>query len=85
MEEVFPVGAGVLLGLFSYRLPLRLKSLVMAALSVVVGALAAWLSGELAISWVYVLIDTAQVAVAAVLTTFAVKAWLRYRAGAVAR
>jgi hypothetical protein len=85
MEEVFPVAAGVLLGLLSFRLPRSLKAAVIGALSVVVGVLAAWLSGELAISWVYALVDTAQVAVAAVMTVFAVKAWHRYRARAVVR
>ena len=38
-----------------------------------VEVLASWISGELAVSWLYVLIDTAQVLVAALL----VRAWRR--------
>ena len=85
MEEVFPVAAGILVGLVGFRLPLKLKAVVIAAISIVVGFLAAWLSGELAVSWLYLLIDIAQVAFAAVMTVLAVRAWLRYRARAVVR
>ena len=45
--------------------------------SVGFGALAAWVSGELAISPVYVAIDAAQVAIAAILTAMLVTAWRR--------
>ena len=84
MEEVFPVAAGILLGLVTYRLRATLRAVALALVSVGVGALAAWLSGELAVSWVYLLIDTAQVGAAAVMTAFAVAAWRRRRARATA-
>ena len=41
------------------------------------GVVASWLAGELAISWVYILIDTAQVVVAAVATVVIVALWRR--------
>ena len=85
MEEIFPVAAGIVLGLVTYRLRLWSKTAVLAVLSVALGVVAAWASGELSVSWVYVLIDTAQVGVAAVMTGVAVKAWLRYRARTVVR
>jgi hypothetical protein len=85
VEEIFPVAAGVLVGLVTYRFSSVVRTALLAVLSLVLGFLAAWASGELAVSWVYVLIDALQVAVAAVMTGFAVKAWLRYRARSVAR
>jgi hypothetical protein len=79
MEEVFPVLAGVVLGLVTFALGPRLKIVAVGVLSVALGALAAWISGELSVSWIYLLIDTAQVAVAAVMTGVLVAVWLRRR------
>jgi hypothetical protein len=65
MEEVFPVGSGVVLGLaIAYLVPGRLRAWVLAGASVLIGVTASWVSGELAVSWVYLLIDIAQVLVA---------------------
>src|SRR5262249_39818443 len=61
IDEVFPVLAGVIVGLVipTAMSPSRLRWLVMGMLSVVLGAVATWISGELAISAVYLLIDIA--------------------------
>jgi hypothetical protein len=78
MEEVFPVGSGVVLGLVvAYLAPSRLRGWVLGCFSVLIGALAAWVSGELAISRVYLLIDTAQVLVAGAMTWFLAARWGR--------
>jgi hypothetical protein len=78
MEEVFPVLAGVVVGLALHPLKSRvLRSLLVAVFSLGFGAVAAWVSGELAVSLVYVAIDAAQVTIAAVLTAMLVAAWRR--------
>jgi hypothetical protein len=81
MEEVFPVLSGVVIGLATYNLrPTWLKAVAIAVLGVALGAVASWVSGELAVSGIYILIDVAQVIGAAVMTGVLVKAWLRRRA-----
>jgi hypothetical protein len=80
MDEVFPVLAGVALGLATS--PIRsswLKGILIAVLGIAIGVTAAWISRELAISWVYILVDTAQVVGAAVLTGLLVTVWIRRR------
>ena len=78
MEEVFPVLAGVVVGLALHSLKSRvLRSILVLIAALGFGALAAWVSGELAISPVYVAIDAAQVAIAASLTAMLVTAWRR--------
>jgi len=86
MEEVFPVLAGVVLGLVTYALrPIWLKAVAIAVLGLALGAVASSVSGELAVSSIYVLIDAAQVIVAAVMTGLLAKVWLRRRARVQAR
>jgi demethoxyubiquinone hydroxylase (CLK1/Coq7/Cat5 family) len=81
MEEVFPVLAGIVVGLFTLGVrPTWLKAVVIAVLGVALGALASWISGELAMSAIYILIDAAQVIAAAVMTGVLAKLWLRRRA-----
>jgi hypothetical protein len=81
MEEVFPVLAGVVVGLLTCGVrPAWLKAVVVAVLGVALGAVASWISGELATSAIYVLIDAAQVIAAAVMTGVLAKLWLRRRA-----
>ena len=48
------------------------------------GVVASWISGELAVSWLYILVDTAQVGVAALLSRVLVRLWLRRRAQSIA-
>ena len=86
MEEVFPVLAGVAVGLVAHQVgSIRLRALLIAVLGVAFGACASWISGELALSWVYLVIDTVQVIGAGVMTTFLVRTWLRRHARQVAR
>jgi len=86
MDEVFPVLGGIALGLASYAVrPLWLRAVVVVILGVGIGAVAAWISGELAVSQLYLLVDAVQVIVAGVLTGGLVELWLRRRARALAR
>lgn len=81
MDEVFPVLAGIALGLATCTLRRTwLRVAVVAILGVALGAVASWVSGELAVSRLYVLVDAAQVLVAAFLTGALVGRWLRRRA-----
>ena len=85
MDEVFPVLAGVVLGLGTFTLrSIRLRVVVVGILGVALGTLASWISGELSVSRLYVLVDAAQVIVAALLTGALIRMWLRRRAGSVA-
>ncbi len=81
MDEVFPVLAGIALG--HATLTLRegwLRLAVIGILGVALGAVASWISGELVVSRLSVLVDAAQVIVAALLTGLLVPRWLRRRA-----
>ena len=78
MEEVFPVLAGIVVGLALHPLKSRaLRGILVAVAGLGFGTLAAWVSGELAISPIYVAIDAAQVALAALGTTMLAAAWRR--------
>ena len=86
MEEVFPVLAGVAVGLVAHLVgSIRLRAILIGVFGLAFGACASWISGELAISWVYLVIDPAQVLGASVLTTFLVSVWLRRQARRMAR
>lgn len=85
MEEVFPVLAGIAIGLVAERASSKiLRALLIGTLGVAFGFAASWLAGELAISWVYLLIDIAQVIGASVLTMGLVVMWRHRRARRVA-
>jgi hypothetical protein len=78
MEEVFPVLAGVALGLATNGVKLGwLRSILIAFLGLAFGLVASWISGELAISWTYALIDVAQVIGVAVMTVVGLAVWRR--------
>ena len=78
MEEVFPVGSGGVLGLVvAYLVPGRLRGWILAAGSVLMGAMASWVSGELAVSWLFVVVDIGQVLMAAALTWTRAARWRR--------
>jgi len=86
MEEVFPVLAGVVVGLVTSRIMQTwLRVIAVVLLGLAFGAIASWISGELAVSWVYVVIDTAQVIGASVMITVLVRAWRRRLAARMAR
>ena len=78
MEEVFPVGCGVILGLaVAHLVSGRLRGWVLAIGSLLIGAMAAWITGELAVSWLYLLVDVGQVLVAGGLTWILALRWRR--------
>jgi hypothetical protein len=86
MDEVFPVLAGIVVGLATHRVhPMWLRGCLIAVLALVLGAIASWVSGELAISRIYVLIDAAQVGAAGAMTAVLVGVWRRRRARSLAR
>ncbi len=86
MDEVFPVLAGVVIGLATHAVrPAWLKASVIGALGIVVGVTASWVSGEVAVSWVYILVDIGQVVAASAMTGILVTVWRRRRARSVAR
>lgn len=85
MEEVFPVGSGVVLGLVvAYLVSGRLRGWVLGVGSVLIGATASWISGELAVSWLYLVVDIGQVLAAGALTWILAVRWRRF-AGAARR
>ena len=85
MDEVFPVLAGIAIGLVAARVSSRgLRALLVGALGIAFGFAASWLAGELVISWVYLLIDIAQVIGASVLTMGLVVMWRRRSASPLA-
>ena len=79
MDEVFPVLSGIAVGLIVSFIDSSLRVVALGVLAVAFGLLASWISGELAISWVYALIDIAQVLGAALLTSVLVARWQRRR------
>ncbi len=52
---------------------------------IALGTLASWISGELAVSWVYLLVDAGQVIAAAIMTGVLARIWLRRRVRDLAR
>ena len=85
MDEVFPVLAGIALGLAALTLRAGWRRVaVIGVLGAAFGAVASWISGELVVSRLYVLVDAAQVIVAAFLTGLLVQGWRRRRARATA-
>jgi hypothetical protein len=86
MDEVFPILGGVVLGLAMYRLrPLWIRVVVIGIVGVGLGAAASWVSGELALSYMYLLVDAVQVMIASVISGAVVSLWLRRRSRSLAR
>ena len=78
MHEVFPVVAGIVIGFSTQRLiPAPFKTVALVVLGVVAGVFASFISGELAISWGFILIDIPQVLIVAALTWGLVTLWQR--------
>ena len=85
MEEVFPVVSGVVLGLVvTYLVAGRLRGWILTVGSALIGGTASWISGELAVSWLYLVVDIGQVLMAAALTWVLAVRWRRF-AGAARR
>ena len=83
MHEIFPIAAGVLLGLVLLRISNpRLKTVLFIVGSVVFGVIATTISGEFRITWEFVLIDIPEVmlsAAAVVLLAPRAKHWVAAR------
>jgi len=81
MYELIPIVVGASIGIASMRLGgWRAQALVVIPASVIVGIAAAILSGEIDKSWAFVLWDTAQALMAAVLANVLAARWLLRRA-----
>jgi len=66
MHELFPLVAGVVIGLIASRIPaVRTRWLVALVLTVVCAAAATFLSGESEERWAFILVDLGEVAVVA--------------------
>jgi len=78
VNEVFPVVAGVLSALLVWKyVAVRLWAVALGACGVIFGTIAAFISGELFISWVFLVIDTALVLLSAIATA-AIATWLQW-------
>ncbi|HRW06426.1 MAG TPA: hypothetical protein P5121_15085 [Caldilineaceae bacterium] len=76
MYEFVPLLSGVVLGLVIGQIANRtVKGLVTIVLSILIGYAASALSGELALSWLYLIFDAAQVLFASVVTAFLLTRW----------
>jgi len=86
MEEVFPALAGVAVGLVAQLLrSVRLRAILIGVFGLAFGACASWISGELSVSWIYLVVDTVQVIGASLITMIVIWASRRYRARAIPR
>lgn len=82
MSELFPILAGVAIGLVVQRIAsTRWRALALFALSVLAGCIASFISGELFISWDFLFFDIPLVFAAAVAITLGI-GWWRRRAAA---
>jgi hypothetical protein len=78
-DEFVPVIAGIVLGLILRFVPSRRRMPVGLAMSLVLGCVATFSSGEYHESGIYFVIDSLQVAFCAALALAAVTAWKRRR------
>jgi hypothetical protein len=67
MQELIPVGCGLLLGAALGYIRPSMRPAVGAALAIVLGVCATMVTGEFALTWGYVLVDIPLVALATVL------------------
>ncbi len=69
MEELFPIVAGVVIGLIASRIPsVRTGVIVAAILTVIAAAAATFFSGEAGETWAFIFVDLLEVALAAAIT-----------------
>jgi hypothetical protein len=79
VKEVFPVVAGVLSALLVWRyVAVRFRAFALGACGLIFGAVAAFISGELFVSWIFVVIDTALVLLSASVTVGLGTLWQWY-------
>ena len=80
MYEILAIMAGVVIGLIAQRLPsLLLKIATIVAGSVAVGAIVSSISGELSISWGFLVFDIGQVLTAAAVAVVLSALWTHQR------
>ncbi len=78
MYEFVPLIGGVVLGLVIAQITGRMrKGIVVVVLSLIIGYAACALSGELALSWIYLVFDVGQVLFAALATQLLLSRWQR--------
>ncbi len=79
MQEIVPLAAGVVIALLvqHFGTAARSKMIALLVASVVIGAIASFVSGELFESWVFLAIDTGLVLLSAGLTLAGVDLWQR--------
>ena len=75
MYELFAIAAGVTIGMLSYTTAIRPKIATIILGSVIVGAVISFISGELYISWAFLVFDVAQVLIAAGMVTALLAGW----------
>jgi hypothetical protein len=86
MEEIFPVLAGVGIGLVAHLMgSIRLRAILIGVFGFAFGACASWISGELFVSWIYLVVDTVQVVGASLVTATVIWVSRRHRARNTAR
>ncbi len=77
MYEIFAVAGGILSALLIQRfIAVQFRTILLITCSVLVGAVASFASGELFVSWIFLLVDTALAFIGAV-ATVAFLIWLR--------
>jgi cyanate permease len=78
MTEVFPVVAGLVIGLVVDRLANpRWRAMALVALCLIAGVAASFISGELFVSWDFLFVDIPLVFLAAVVMTLGLVWWRR--------
>ena len=79
MQEIVPLAAGVVIAFLVQRFGAGPQSKMIAILvaSLIIGAIASFVSGELFESWVFLAIDTGLVLLSAGLTSAGVALWQR--------
>ena len=78
MHELFPVLAGLIIGVVTWQLPLRRhRILALVLLSIIAGITASFISGELFVSWDFLLVDIPAVFLAALGMLVGISLWQR--------
>jgi hypothetical protein len=76
LNEIFPVVAGVLGALVVWEyVAVRFRALTLGACGLIFGTIAAFISGELLVSWIFPVIYTALVLLAEAVTVAFIAGW----------
>ncbi len=78
MHELFPVLAGLIIGAVTWQVPMRRhRTLALVLLSIIAGVAASFISGELFVSWGFLLVDIPVVFLAALGMLAGISLWQR--------